>query len=508
MASANSVHPRSLIAFDDELATETEPKSAWDDADDTPETPDNNPSSFQPGTGFTSPVMDRASKQRLTVVMLQEEIPVVRAGEAAEERLAKATKRMSDTTRLKLQAEVRAGQDAKERLFAAALPLIRTVATKEWTRRQQWGSQVPLDDLFQEATIGFLKGIASFRPEAIGKSATNYIGQWMLVETRRAAEVLDHDLQVGHDAGERFRRVRALRTRLATEYGREPTDEEIASASRNPNYVTRPGLVGKAPKEGEQAAVGKGLTLQQIREERAWRTRVGRVGRFATAEETNEDSHAHTSYGLVDPTRATSPRDDGTTNDPAQSVTDLGANDAIAALLTAAMNLLELPNEQREIIARRYGLPPHEETSAREIARQLGMQRDRVSRIVTAFQQEMVRPGGTFHLIVRNMNPDDLHDIGLGWTLNVLGEWPADQTHPTPPPHVLTEQIVIHGEPITIPVEPSTTPMTGILAVFLCDYHDRTFSGMYQNERAVPKTRPCPACGRSSERVRTKPTRR
>lgn len=464
----------------------------WEDAiDDT---------ALGTGTGYQSPLMARMSRTRLSVTLLQESIPAIRDGEAASERLARATSRMGDRTRGQLQAKVRAGEAAKEQLFAASLPLIRAVATREWHRRQQWGSQVALEDLLQEAILGFLKGISSFKVEAIGRSATNYLGQWMLVETRRAAEVLDHDLQVGHDAGERFRRVRALRTRLAAELEREPTDEEISDASRNPDYVTRPGLVGKAPKDGEERSVGKGLTVAQVAEERSLRTRVGRVARFSAADDADDTS---VGPGLVDPSRISdaAPSPGAVIPDsPEDQVMSAAGSEAIAALLGAAMDRLGMPNEQREIVSRRYGLPPYAESSAREISREMGVQRDRVSKVLAEFQFEMVRTGGSLHAIVKDMNADDLRDVGLGWVVDSLGDWPSAAVEP--PAEILLQSFTETStrRTVVIPADPSRSE--GFLAWFVCDFHDRTFSGMYAERRDIPKARPCPSCQRPSERVK------
>ena len=479
------------------------------------------PADYVRGSGYTSPVMAKMSATRLSVVMLNEEIPKIRTGEEAAARLAKATRRLSDPTRHELMRKVTEGDAAKERLFAAALPLIRTVASREYRRRQQWGSQVTLEDLTQETIIGFLKGIAGFRTDAIGRSATNYLGQWMLVETRRAAEVLDHDLQVGHDAGERFRRVRALRTRLAQDLGREPTDEEISDASRNPDYVTKPGMVGRAPKEinpddtqrtdtqqsGTQGTTEtveptqtKGITPAQVAEERAMRSRVGHMARFSQADDTDESS---TGPGLVDPNRENfvtpDPHSSLYTN-PEDQIIDTNTSEVIAAVLNSAMTRLGLPEAQREIIARRYGLPPYEESSAREIARVMRLQRDRVSRVLTAFQQEMTRPGGALHAVIKDMDPDDLRTVGLAWAVDTLGDWPKEP--PKPPANILIDSITLERRTRPTATGEEKTKAAGVLAWFQCDYHDRIFTGLYQTRAQVPKRRACPSCQRPSERIK------
>ena len=447
--------------------------------------------------GYTSPLMARLSTTRLTLEMLATEIPILQAGEEARAILAEGVKGVK--RKAELQKISNAGEGAKERLFAAALPLIRTVAHREWKRRQQWGSQVGLEDLTQEAILGFFKGLISFKPEAVRTSPTNYLGQWMLVGMRRAAEVMDHDLQVGHDAGERFRRVRAIRSRLLSDLGREPTDKEIADASRNPQYLTRPGMVGRAPINGEGHVVGKGLSLSNITEERGARTRVGHAARFATSdnEESNNTGNVVDSERLIGADSSNL----GIATDPAELAVESAGAKEVAKLVEKVINLMKMPEEQKEIIARRYGLHPHEdEASAREISRIMGIHRERVTRVLSAFTTEITRKGGIFHETVSTIASDDLMSIGLGWVVTSLGPWdPSQKDHG----HIAT--VLTDIMKVSIPLEERSTGSTksvGVLAWFQCDYHDRIFSGLYPDVRTVPKSRACPACQRASGLVR------
>lgn len=371
--------------------------------------------------GYRSPLVARVSSARLTVEMLAVEIPKVRAGEESARLLSVPSANRSLRRVGELEESRREGERAKERLFAAALPLIRTVASKEWRRRQQWGSQVSLEDLVQEATLGFLKGIAAFKPEAVRRSATNYLGQWMLVEMRRSSEVMDHDLQVGHDAGERFRKIRALRSRLYNELGREPTDAEISAASTDPRYVTRPSMLGRAPtEEAPTPAIGKGVSETQVQEERDSRIRVGHTSRFDTLAD-----EAPTGGAVVDPERlALRDPESSHSMNPEDHVTQQAADRVIAALVTKVIGELDMPEEQSLVVAMRYGLAPHDgEMSVREISRSTGIHRERVTKILNAFAGEITKPGGIFHREVSALSADDLHAVGLAWVIDALGPW-------------------------------------------------------------------------------------
>lgn len=447
---------------------------------------------------YVSPLMAKLSANRLTLTMLAEEIPLVQAGDAARRTLTEGVKGIRKIQ--ELNKIVSTGEGAKERLFAAALPLIRTVAHREHRRRQQWGSQLSIDDLTQEAILGFFKGLSSFKPEAVRTSPTNYLGQWMLVGMRRAAEVMDHDLQVGHDAGERFRKVRAIRSRLIADLEREPTDQEISDASRNPAYLTRPGMVGKLPPKGENHPIGKGLSLSNIEEERDARSRLGHASRFGSADSEEGEDSSHT----VDAERLVSADlgNLGLASDPAELAIEAASAKEVAKVVEIVLGKMGLPEEQREIISRRFGLHPYDgEVSAREISRIMGLHRERITKVLSAFTSEMTRKGGVFHEVIANIPEDDLVAIGLNWISVTLGNWDPSKKEDTHIPTVLTETMKV-----SISLEDRAsgkTKFVGRLAWFQCDYHDRIFSILYADLRSVPKARVCPVCQKPSILVRT-----
>lgn len=370
---------------------------------------------------YVSPLLRKLESTRLTVELLQELIPIVREGEAADQKL-KSEITLKEAEARQAKRAVRAGEKAKERLFNAALPLIKSIAKKEYHRRQQWGSQILMDDLVQDATIGFFKGLRNFDVSAIRKSATNYLGQWMLSEMRRAAESMDHDLQVGHDAGERYRRIRAIRSRLSGELGREPTDEEVAEASSKPEYVMRPGMVGKV-KDASNHSI-RGLSLSQIQDEREHRERLGITSRIDNGESESENGN-FPDYDVLDFGRTEiSGQEDSFTDDPANVVGKSENFVIVADIVQRVIDALSLPEQQREIISRRYGLEPYEEEeSARSISRAMNIHREKISRVLSAFATEMTGPGATLHQILRDFSTEELYDLGLGWLADTLGPW-------------------------------------------------------------------------------------
>lgn len=377
-------------------------------------------------SAYVSPILKRVDDTRLTVDLLRELVPVVRAGQEAQDKLEAGRMRNPDRIR-ELRMAIRSGEKAKERLFNAALPLIRTIVQKEYRRRQQWGSQIPMDDLMQDAIIGFFKGLRIFDTHSINKSATNYLGQWMLSEMRRAAESMDHDLQIGHDAGERFRRIRAIRSRLAGELGREPTDQEIVDASTKPEYSVKPGMVGRVSDANKTG--GKAITLEQIADEKANRDRLGSAARI-TSMGSSDDMSSSDSGSVVEVERLSGAVEDedevSEISDPALLVSSEASQEIIAGLVRRVMGALSLPEQQIEIISRRYGLAPYdEEQSARSISKEMGIHREKIARILTAFSREITTPGATLHQLIKDFAHEDLYDLGLGWLADSLGEWQA-----------------------------------------------------------------------------------
>lgn len=177
-------------------------------------------------------------------------------------------------------------------------------------------------------------------------------------------------------------------------------------------------------------------------------------------------------------------------------VTDQAAADAIVAVVAETLTRMRLPGEQQEIIARRYGIKPYpEETSAREIAKVMGLHRERVTRVLAAFTAEMTRPHGMFHGVLRDLGEDEARILGLGWAWDTLTVAAANtpKTKPQPLAAPLTEPLT--GTVRNADRADGSTTAEGVLAWFTCDYHDQVFTSMYMTRKDVPKSRACPRCG-------------
>jgi DNA-directed RNA polymerase sigma subunit (sigma70/sigma32) len=451
--------------------------------------------------GYQSPLMARMQGSgKLTLDLLRRDVPIFHAGEEAAKRLNEGSYDGADEHETLTRA-VLDGEAAKERLVLAGIPLIKHLAKKEFTRRQNWQSQVTYDDLVQEGSGGFIRGLRAYKVHGGQKSATNYLGQWVLTDMRRNVEAIDNDFGVAYDAAERFRKIRAIRSRLSSSLGREPTDEEVLEAAADPMF--RGGQkIGRVNKE--TTTPKRQLTQAQLDEERELRSRVGHTARFAFSNDTDE-------YTGPSPDQGRSLHEEyiAPTGDPEDVIED-GARVGLTRLLLDTFNIMGLPMTQREIVSRRYGLPPHEkEHSARDISRDLNLHREKVGRVVEAFTEEMSRPGGAFHRACGQWEPEDLADLGLGWTLTVLGHWsdvPAAAKNVALPEALTAALTTRKGTVPPPPDQPAGQRGSQVRAQFVCDYHGWGFVGVYLNRNDVPKVRACPQCGRDSALVRVTST--
>ena len=446
---------------------------------------------------YQSPVLAQMHGDgKLTLDLLRTHVPVFHAGEVAQQRINEADYQ-HDAEHDELVTATRAGERAKEILMLAGIPLIKHLAKKEYQRRQNWQSQVTFEDLVQEGSGGLIRGLRAYKVNGGQTSPTNYLGQWILTDMRRNVESIDNDFGVAYDAAEQFRKIRAIRSRLIATLGREPSDTELLEAAADPLYRggTKIGRVNKAAGRPKRQ-----LTQKQLDQERELRGRVGHAQRFAHSTDDDDPIGPSPEQG-----RSIHAEYTQLAGDP-QSVVEDGAREGLTRLMMESFNLMGLPLAQREVVSRRFGLPPHEkESSTRDISRDMNLHRDKVGKVIEAFTAEMARPGGPFHRACSQWDNEDLSDLGLGWTLAVLGRW-----HDVPEsaklsslPTALTGSLAPKGPGVAPPVrQEPTAGSQQVRAQFVCDYHGWGFVGVYLTRDDVPKVRSCPQCGRDSPLLR------
>lgn len=352
-------------------------------------------------------------------------------------------------------AAIRRAQRATEELLEIGMPLIRSIARREWNRRQAWKSRVPLDDIVQEGVGGFLRGIRAYNVEGNQSSPTNYLGQWIHSDIRRNVEEMDHDFSIPHETIERHRKIRAIRSTLFNVLGREPTDAEIVKHHNGETIVNKLGTVKKTTKPR------KPLNLKHVEEERAFASQTGALP-------------------PVEPN--VSPSVENTINIPLDS------------LFSRVFRLMSIGDVQETVVRAKFGLPPYtEEQPLRTISDETGLSNYKITQIVNAFISEMGSRNSAFHLILATQGEDETEALGLGWIVDVLSKDTARQSTGTP--RVLTGSTKgrsSFGEEGRSP--------TRYMITYTCAVHGLFMKGFVMRRNIDPSAE-CPECGSTSGRL-------
>jgi RNA polymerase primary sigma factor len=214
---------------------------------------------------------------------------------------------------------------AKERLVNSNLRLVISNA------RSYEGLDLPLVDLIQEGMLGLIRAAEKFDWRK-GYKFSTYATFWIRESIQRAIANRARPIRVPVHIGQRERRIGRARAALVAELGREPTDEETASAAE-----------------------------LDVREVRATRD-IARVVTSLDRPVGDED----TTLGALLASDASAPDE------------EVELADRVDALRRA---LERLPEAERNVVMLRYGIDGDEPTPLREAGRRLGISSDAVRKL-------------------------------------------------------------------------------------------------------------------------------
>ena len=224
------------------------------------------------------------------------------------------------------QAVERGDLRAKERLINSNLRLVVANA-----KRYQ-GQGLSLLDLIQEGILGLIRAAEKFDWRR-GYKFSTYATFWIRQAMQRGLEQKARTIRIPTELAQRERRVARVERELATELGREATDQEVAEAAE--------------------------IDLGELE-------RIRSASRVVTSLDRPVGEEEETALGALLPSEQP---------EPEEEVSVALGEQALRRAVS------RLPEDEREVVRLRYGINGDDATTIREAGRRLGIPGKQVERL-------------------------------------------------------------------------------------------------------------------------------
>ena len=233
---------------------------------------------------------------------------------------------------MRLISQYHAGDDtALEPLLVLNKGLVRMVAAR------YQGCGMEMDDLIQEGSIGFMRAMSSYDPEK-GKLAT-YAVFWIRQAITRAMHQQSGDIHIPERQQGLMWRIRRFQDRHMAVYGRYPDIGEIAEGLRLD--------------KGMVLSILKMPQMSYSLDEKAWKGDDG-AGSEAHIDLLSDDNREH---------------------DPEVTAERSDLQGSLWQILAG------FPEQERDVLTRRYGLSGSNEMTIKETAEDLGITESEVRKM-------------------------------------------------------------------------------------------------------------------------------